>query len=92
VAVLAHLGDEDARPAALALGELGAALAHGSGDLRRPRPLSLLYTPLMVRIVASWRPKTFSSARLISPTVARCARGLDRQLEQVALARRPPRW
>ena len=48
-------------------------------------PTSLRYTPVIVRIAAVWRPNTFSSASLISPTVALRAGGVDRQLEQVLL-------
>ena len=70
VAVLAHLGHQDA-----------AGAGPGARRTSRPRlersaadgdsPTSARYTPEMVRIEAVWRPKTCSRASLISPTVAR---------------------
>ena len=68
VAVLAHLGDEDARAASL----LRLELLGGREHLRdRPSsPASERYTPLIVRISARCRPQTFSRASEISPTVA----------------------
>ena len=69
VAVLAHLGDEDARPAALRLGER-ARPARAPWRRSGASPTSLRYTPVIVRIAAVCRPNTSSRAALISPTVA----------------------
>ena len=70
VAVLAHLGDEDARaPAVVDLEGLDQARAPA------PRPRTCARPPACRRprstwISARWRPQTFSSATEISPTVA----------------------
>ena len=88
VAVLAHLGDEDARPAALGARRTrrrARAPAATFGD----SPTSLRYTPAIVRIAAVWRPKTFSSASLISPTRGPRPGGVDRELEQVLVSPSP---
>ena len=78
VAVLAHLGDEDAGLAALLLGELGRP-ARGRGRSPGCCPASSEYTPEMIRIWPAWRPNTFSSASEISPTVALRPGRVDRR-------------
>ena len=69
VAVLAHLGDQDARPAALGLLE-GVHQASRVRSTDGDSPASLRYTPEIVRIWLACRPYTFSRASEISPTVA----------------------
>jgi hypothetical protein len=90
VPVLAHLGHQDARPPALAPRR---TLAVRGAPPRRPcapRPPRCCTR----RDATGWprvRPKTFSSASLISPTVALAPRRLDGQRQQVALAGSPAR-
>ena len=88
VAVLAHLGDEDARPPARGRSANSSASVRTLATLG-DSPTSLRYTPVIVRIAAVWRPKTSSRAPLISPTVASGPGGVDGQLEQVLSARSP---
>ena len=78
VAVLAHLGDQHARPAALARRRTPAISPASCVATPRRRRRRAPYTP---EIAADRRrgggPNTFSSASEISPTVARGARRLD---------------
>ena len=94
VAVLAHLGDQDARPAALGLGELVDRLA----GLRSTAGLG---ARLLRGTRRRWygsgpacRPNTFSSASEISPTVAfaRAASIASASRLPSCRARRPRRW
>ena len=86
VAVLAHLGDQDARAAALLRLELLGGGEHLRDGPRRRRPRTR-YTPLIVRISARCRPQTFSRASEISPTVALARAASTAEREQVALRR-----
>ena len=85
VAVLAHLHDEHARPAALRLGER-VDLARGSRSKSSSPSYARPYTPVMLRISARWRPNTSSMASVISPTVARARAASIAEREQVAVA------
>ena len=70
VAVLAHLHDQHAGPAALGLGERLDVGLHRLERHRRPRRPRRT-RPWIERISALWRSNTCSMASLISPTVAR---------------------
>ena len=85
VAVLSHLGDEDARLAPVFFSKASTLSWHAlDGRVVAERPCDRRRRSSARS--ATWRPKTFSSASEISPTVAPGARGADGELEQIAVA------